>query len=74
MSETIVKNYYTGYVRKEWRRLTSDAYHRLEFETTLHFLKKHFPKQGLILDRRGVIGPSANWCKWRSQARLSRPR
>ena len=45
MSETLVKNYYTGYVRKEWRRLIKDAYHRLEFETTLHFLKKHFPKR-----------------------------
>lgn len=30
--------------------MIKDAYHRLEFETTLHFLKKHFPTQGLILD------------------------
>ncbi len=51
-----VKDYYTGYVRKEWRRLIRDAYHRLEFDTTLHFLKKHFPKKGLLLDAGGGPG------------------
>ncbi|CAG0935810.1 Glycine/sarcosine N-methyltransferase [Thermoflexales bacterium] len=56
MSETLVKNYYTGYVRKEWRRLIKDAYHRLEFETTLHFIKQHFPKNGLLLDAGGGPG------------------
>ena len=57
MSETlVVKNYYTGYVRKEWRRLIKDAYHRLEFETTLHFMKKHFPRKGLLLDAGGGPG------------------
>src|SRR5512143_3962968 len=56
MSETLVRNYYSGYVRKEWQRLIRDAYHRLEFETTLHFLKKHFPKRGLILDAGGGPG------------------
>jgi SAM-dependent methyltransferase len=56
MSETLVKNYYTGYVRQEWRRLIKDAYHRLEFETTLHFLKKQFPRKGLILDAGGGPG------------------
>jgi SAM-dependent methyltransferase len=56
MSETLVKDYYTGYVRKEWRRLIKDAYHRQELETTLHFLKKHFPKKGLILDAGGGPG------------------
>ncbi len=56
MSETLVKNYYTGQVRKEWRRLIKDAYHRLELDTTLHFIKKHFPKKGLILDAGGGPG------------------
>jgi 2-polyprenyl-3-methyl-5-hydroxy-6-metoxy-1,4-benzoquinol methylase len=56
MSETLVKNYYTSQVRNEWRRLIKDAYHRLEFETTLHFIKKHFPKKGLILDAGGGPG------------------
>ena len=50
MTETRVKEYYTGCVRKEWRRLARDAYHQLEFQTTLHFLEKHLPTRGLILD------------------------
>jgi hypothetical protein len=27
MTESLVKEYYTGQVRKEWRRLVRDAYH-----------------------------------------------
>ena len=57
MTETLVKEYYTGQVRKEWRRLVRDAYHRLEFMTTLHFLEKYLPPQGLILDAGGGTGP-----------------
>jgi SAM-dependent methyltransferase len=56
MSETLVKNYYTSYVRKEWRRLIRNAYRRLELDTTLHFLKKHFPRRGLLLDAGGGPG------------------
>lgn len=56
MIESLVKDYYTGYVRQEWRRLTKDAYRRLEFDTTQHFLSKHFPKKGLILDAGGGPG------------------
>jgi SAM-dependent methyltransferase len=56
MSEKRVKDFYTGYVRKEWNRLIRDAYHRLEFETTLHFLKKYLPKGGRILDAGGGPG------------------
>lgn len=56
MIETRVRDYYTGQVRKEWRRLIKDAYHRLEFETTLHFLEEHLPKKGLILDAGGGPG------------------
>jgi SAM-dependent methyltransferase len=56
MLETRVKDYYTGSVRKEWRRLIQDAYHRLEFETTLHFLEKYLPGKGLILDAGGGPG------------------
>lgn len=52
----LVKKYYTRHVRKEWRRLVKDAYHRLEFDTTLHFLKKHLPAKGLILDAGGGPG------------------
>jgi SAM-dependent methyltransferase len=56
MSELLVKDYYTTHVRQEWRRLVQDAYHRLEFETTLHFLEKYLPRQGLILDAGGGPG------------------
>ena len=50
MTETRVKEFYTVQVRKEWRRLVKDAYHRLELNTTLHFLERYLPAQGLILD------------------------
>lgn len=56
MTETLVKDFYTSNVRAEWRRLIKDAYHRLEFETTLHFLDQHLPRQGLILDAGGGPG------------------
>jgi len=54
--ETLVRDYYTGQVRKEWRRLVRDAYHRLELETTLHYLEKYLPPTGLILDAGGGPG------------------
>ena len=56
MTEKRVKDYYAGCVRQEWRRLIQDAYHRLEFETTLHFLKKYLPKEGRVLDAGGGPG------------------
>lgn len=56
MSDSIVKEYYTASVRKEWRRLVRDPYHRLELDTTLHFLEKYLPKTGLILDAGGGPG------------------
>ncbi len=56
MHEKRIKTFYTGSVRKEWNRLVRDAYHRLEFETTLHFLEKYLPKRGKILDAGGGPG------------------
>jgi len=56
MTEKLVKEYYTGCVRQEWRRLIRDAYHRLEYETTFHFLDKYLPKQGQVLDAGGGPG------------------
>ncbi len=50
MSSSLVREYYTSQVRQEWVRLVRDAYHRLELETTFHFLEKHLPPTGVILD------------------------
>jgi 2-polyprenyl-3-methyl-5-hydroxy-6-metoxy-1,4-benzoquinol methylase len=55
-SATLVKEYYTESVRSEWRRLVKDAAHRLELETTLHFLDQHLPPAGAILDAGGGPG------------------
>lgn len=56
MTKKLVKKYYQEYGVKEWKRLTQDPYHKLEFDTTLHFLKKYLPKKGLILDAGGGPG------------------
>jgi len=54
--ENLVKKYYSQQDLKEWRRLVRDAYHRLEFDTTMHFLRKYLPEKGLILDAGGGPG------------------
>jgi SAM-dependent methyltransferase len=56
MSDMLVQEFYTQHVRGEWRRLVKDAYHRLEFDTTLYFLQQYLPAQGLILDAGGGPG------------------
>lgn len=56
MTEELVRNYYTESVQEEWTRLTRDAYHRLEFDTTLRFLGKHLPQKGRVLDAGGGPG------------------
>ena len=53
----IVKKYYDDHAEEEWKRLTQDAYHMLEFLVTIHYLDKHLPKKsGLILDAGGGPG------------------
>lgn len=52
----LTKKLYASDVSREWRRLVQDPFHKLEFETTLRFLKKHLPKKGLILDAGGGPG------------------
>ncbi len=52
----MIKEYYSKSVRDEWKRLVRDAYHRLEFDTTLFFIRKYLPKKGLILDAGGGPG------------------
>jgi len=56
MAVRTVKEYYSKLGMKEWRRLVRDAYHRLEFDTTMHFFKKHSPAEGLVLDAGGGPG------------------
>jgi ubiquinone/menaquinone biosynthesis C-methylase UbiE len=51
-----VKKFYTKYGIKEWRRLESDPLNRLEFLTTLKYLKKYLPGKGRILDAGGGPG------------------
>lgn len=52
----VVKAWYTKTARYEWRRLKQDAYHQIEFLTTMHFIEKHLPKHGLVLDAGGGPG------------------
>lgn len=56
MKKTAVRDFYENSVLKEWRRLARDPFHGLEFNTTLHFLKKYLPQKGLILDAGGGPG------------------
>jgi len=48
--------YYSKIGMKEWKRLVRDTYHRLEFDTTMHFLRKYLPTNGLVLDAGGGPG------------------
>jgi SAM-dependent methyltransferase len=50
------KEYYDSIGEKEWNRLSKDAYHLLEFEITMHFLRKYLPEEGRILDAGGGPG------------------
>jgi SAM-dependent methyltransferase len=57
MIRDLIREYYSEQGIGEWRRLVRDPYHRLEFETTVHFMKKYLPKKGgLILDAGGGPG------------------
>lgn len=52
----LVREFYTESVRQEWRRLVKDSVHRLELDTTLHFLDQQLPSTGVILDAGGGPG------------------
>ena len=56
MSSEAVIDYYTRDILQEWKRLSKDPYHKLEFETTMHYLKKYLPGTGLLLDAGGGPG------------------
>ena len=52
----LTKKVYSTDVRYEWERLIQDPFHRLEFDTTLKFLKEYLPKKGIVLDAGGGPG------------------
>jgi ubiquinone/menaquinone biosynthesis C-methylase UbiE len=51
-----VRDFYSGYVKKEWGRFQVSPYRRLEYDTTNRFLQKYLPKSGFILDAGGGPG------------------
>jgi ubiquinone/menaquinone biosynthesis C-methylase UbiE len=55
MDET-VRRWYDAHAEYEWLRLFQDGYHQLEYLVTMHFLEKHLPKAGLVLDAGGGPG------------------
>jgi ubiquinone/menaquinone biosynthesis C-methylase UbiE len=55
-TKNIVKEWYANKTEEEWRRLRRNAYHQIEYMTTMHFLNKHLPKHGIILDAGGGPG------------------
>jgi len=51
-----VKEYYRKDAKHEKERLQQDPYHTIEFTVTSHFLEKHLPGCGLVLDAGGGPG------------------
>jgi len=49
------KNYGKDAIQ-EWNRLAKDPFHKIEFDTTIKFLKKYLPKKSFILDAGGGPG------------------
>ncbi len=56
MIEEDVKDYYEKLGIDEWNRLVKDPFHRLEWDTTWHYLEKYLPRKGLVLDAGGGPG------------------
>jgi ubiquinone/menaquinone biosynthesis C-methylase UbiE len=52
----VVRKYYDEAAETEWIRLRRNAYRRLEYIVTTHFLEKYLPKTGLVLDAGGGPG------------------
>jgi ubiquinone/menaquinone biosynthesis C-methylase UbiE len=52
----LTKKNYGRNALSEWERLLNDPFHKLEFNTTLKFLKKYLPKRAFILDAGGGPG------------------
>ncbi len=54
--EDLVKDWFSKTASFEWRRLERDPYRRIEFLVTMHFLERHLPQDGLVLDAGGGPG------------------
>lgn len=52
----VVRRYYDWTAEIEWGRLFRDPYNMLEYIVTMHYLEKHLPLEGLILDAGGGPG------------------
>ena len=52
----LTKENYEKYAIQEWDRLAKDPFHKIEFDTTIKFLKKYLPKESFILDAGGGPG------------------
>ncbi len=55
-AEQLAKELYSQAALEEWKRLVQDPFHRLEFDTTLRFLRMYLPNKGIILDAGGGPG------------------
>jgi SAM-dependent methyltransferase len=56
MVQASVRDHYQAHSAQEWRRLFKNPFHRLEFDTTVHFLEQHLPPTGRVLDAGGGPG------------------
>jgi hypothetical protein len=48
MDDEVIRKFYSEYALGEWNRLVKSPYHRLEFDTSMHFLNKYLLKGGLF--------------------------
>ena len=51
-----VRDYYNRYGEREWQRLDRNLHGIVEYEVTLHILRKHLPRNAHILDAGGGPG------------------
>lgn len=51
-----MREYYNRYGEREWQRLERNVHGIVEYEVTLHILKKHLPENAHILDAGGGPG------------------
>lgn len=52
----LVNKIYSEDPHREWKRLVKDPFHKLEFDTTMRFLRKYLPRKAIILDAGGGPG------------------